>query len=375
MNVFNVLNRVLKAVFCPITDEGIKALCAGVDGCEGGVNRSRLGRCKQIRTLDIRGTAVTKKGVQMILENLQHLNKFKSDCQIQVMADLLRGPLQHRVPQCVSNLTSLGNSSLRGRRFDFGCNVVCQRGDIQLVAKACCSVNKANIDTSYLNCDNRNDTVMEILQLKTVSTFTIEGGFEENSTLTFDGGIVPVLRKFSSTLTSLTFKFLNSPLNILTIVEHCPKLEKLKIEHCMLNDDMHSEEETAASTCKRVKTDWVLENLKTLKVSYCEDLSAEHFSVLLLSPKLNNLWCECNSLQMDDYFCRASSVHQCQNLQTLFFRLESGITKRGIDCLMNERNCLEEIFLFSCKSIEDSDVLNWSRLAREKNWDAVFLYD
>ena len=66
--------RVLEAQCCPVTDNGIRGLCVSVDDL-GEANPGH-GQCKSIHTLDIYGTKVTIKGVQLALENLSDLKDF-----------------------------------------------------------------------------------------------------------------------------------------------------------------------------------------------------------------------------------------------------------------------------------------------------------
>ena len=77
----------------------------------GRLNTTRFCKCKFIDTLDVCGTNVTKTDVEIILVTLPKLKYWKSDYQMQMLADLLRGPLDKNVP-CITNLNSLSNCIL-----------------------------------------------------------------------------------------------------------------------------------------------------------------------------------------------------------------------------------------------------------------------
>ena len=167
-NIFH-LSRVLEARHCQaVTDDGIKGLCVSVDDF-GRANAGR-GQCKSIYTLDIFGTNVTNKGIQMALENLPDLKIFDFDYQIQVLAELLRGPSRKNLG-CLQNLTSLHNISSTG--VD---STVCQRGDIELVAATFVSANKVRIDgNAFVRNGHTDVTVLGLLKFEKLNILHLEG--------------------------------------------------------------------------------------------------------------------------------------------------------------------------------------------------------
>ena len=360
------LLRVLEARRCPVTDVGIKGLCVSVD--DGEVNAG-LGQCKSLHTLDIFGTKVTTKGVEMALENLPDLKVFDCNYQIQVLADMLRGP-SHKNLRCLQNLTSLRND---GWSID---RIFCQRGDIELVAATCVSVNKVRIDPNVIVQNaHTNATVLELLKLKKLCEFHINGDWLDvmkSSELTFNGGILPLLKHFP--LTSLTIENLNTdtPVNIRAIVENCPKLQTLNISCCKISPHQRSEDEPNPS--KRMKTNLVLENLKTLKLRKCFDLTVEDFDLLLASPALEELSLSYIDLPIDDSLRKATNFHQFRHLQRLEFFFVSLVTKAGINLLMNDGCPLKVIKVDYCISLNVTDVEEWKGKAREKNWNFVSLF-
>ena len=356
----------MEAQGCPnVTDVGMKGLCVSVD--DGKANAG-LGQCKSIHTLDIFATQVTIKGVQLALENLPDLNDFDFEYPIQVLAELLRGPSRKNLG-CLQNLTSLHNISSTG--VD---STVCQRGDIELVAAACVSVNKMWIFVEMI-LDGpvfTDATLLELLKLKSLRELCIEGDARGGIELTFNGGILPLLKHFGNSLTSLSLEYLFSVVvNVRAIVENCPKLQTLNISYCNISPSLRLEKEPNNS--KRLKTNLVLENLKTLKLHSCEGLTSKDLDLLLASPALEEFSLSCIDFPIDLSIRKAANLHQFRNLQRLMFYYFDRFNIKGcIDLLMNGGNSLKRIKLVGCRLLKLEDVEEWKRVALEKNWDVNF---
>ena len=359
----------MEARNCPVTDVGIKGLCVSID--DFGKENVGLGQCKSLQTLDIFGTKVTIKGVQLALENLPDLKDFDFDYQIQVLANLLRGPARKNLP-CVPNLTSLHN--IGSMRVD---STVCQRGDIELVAAACLSVNKVHIDSDAIVKNGQTDvTVLELLKLQKLCEFRIEGDWMDevnDCELTFNGGVLPLLKHFSSSLTSLSIECLsNIVVNIRAIVENCPKLQTLKISDCKISPPIRLEDEPNPS--KRMKTNFVFENLTTLELIGCDDLTSGDLDLLLASPALKELKLWRINFPFDDCLQKAANLHNFRNLKYLHFSFVVHVTKAGIDLLMIDDCPLKAIELFHCQLLNVADIEEWKGVALEKNWNVVFQF-
>ena len=348
-----------------MTDDGIKGLCVSVDDL--GKENAGLGQCKSIHTLDIYGTKVTIKGVQLALENLPELNDFNCNNEIQVLANLLRGPSRNNL-RGLPNLSSLHNM---GCWFD---RIVCQRGDIELVAARCVSVNKVHINGGVIVRNRHTDvTVLELLKLEKHCQLHFEGLEGE---LTFNGGILPLLKHFSNSLTSLSIEFVFHSailVNIGAIVENCPKLQTLKISFCTISPPVRSEDDPNPS--KRLKKNLVLKNLKILELDECDGLTSEDLDLFLASPLLEELSISSIRLPIDESLRKAANLHQFPYLQRLNFSFLDQVTKEGIDLLMIDDNPLKMIGLFWCKLLKEEDVVEWKRVTREKNWDVAFRFN
>ena len=145
------------------------------------------------------------------------------------MAELLREPSRKNF-RCLPNLTSLHNLV-----FTDVDTPVCQRGDIELVASTCVSVNKVSIrDNRVVKTEQADVLLLELRKLEKICELRMEN-YRREATWTFNGGILPLMKHFSRSLTYLALLHLNTPINISSIVENCPKLKTLILYYCKVS--------------------------------------------------------------------------------------------------------------------------------------------
>ena len=339
----------------------------------GGTN-AQVGKCKSIQTLDIFGTKVSKKGIQLVLENLLDLKVFDCSYQIQDLAELLRGPL-HKMTNPQPETKRLQLTSLH----NFGKNhleILCRKGDIELVATTFPSVSKINIYAKFLDSiavKNEDKSLLELLKLKNLCELRMQGGKLCDRKITFHVHCLPILRQFSDSLTSLTidnFYHLYHPkfqINTPAIVKSCPNLQSLELNDVTISSGAQSQAESNSST--GVMTKPVLKNLKTLSLSQCRQITSEDLDLLLASPGLRELSLSQIALPIDGSLVKAANLHHFSNLERLWLKSLSGITKAGIDLLMNDGNCLQMIHLKGCEKLNLGDYEEWRKLARKFKWE------
>ena len=293
-----------------LTDAGIKGLCNNI---------------VSIETLDILGTRVTKKGIRMVLESLPSLKILYCDFPTQLLAELSGTPLERM---------------------------------------------RSSVSKIFLSSIVSDNELLELLKLKSLSELhfpCLLGNFG----VTFNGGILPLLKQFGSSLTSLTISnVFECPINIRAIVENCHKLESLSLNFIWTISTGQSEDELKPS--KRMKTDPLLENLKTLDLRYCRNLRSDDLDLLLASPALEKLTLQGIDSVNDVTFQKAENIHQFRNLEYLKLHCRN-VTTKVIDMLMNDANPLNKIEIFCCQSWPREDFRNWESTVREKSWDCVFL--
>ena len=293
---------------CPVTDAGIKGLCSNI---------------QSIETLDIFRTGVTKNGIRMVLDSLPSLKVFCCNLPTELLAELSGTPLE---------------------RF------------------------RSSVSKIFMNSIFNNKELLELLKMKSLSELHFSyllGNFG----VTFNGGILPLLKQFDS-LTSLSIKCIfECPINIRAIVENCHKLESLSLNFIVTSSTGQSEDEL-------MKTDPVLENLKTLELMYCDDLTSDDLDLLLASPALEKLTLQGIDSVNDVTFQKAENIHQFRNLEYLKLHCRN-VTTKVIDMLMNDANPLKIIQICQlqncrCNSWSRKDIRNWESTVREKSWNCVF---
>ena len=228
----------LDARFCPVTDAGIKGLCVIVHdfGDPSGV----LSKCNCIETLDIFGTKISKTGIEMVLTNLPKLKMFQCNFVTELLCELRGTALEH-LRYSTNNIT--------------------------------------------LNRGMSDGSVGHLLKLEKIRELNIEV-FEDMGDVTFIGGFLPVLNQFGSCLIQLTIKnIFNIAINIPAIVKYFQKLESLTLS----NIDAHNYSKDEPIDNKRIKTEYVLPNLRKLKVIQCYSLQPETLNLLLASPLLEKI--------------------------------------------------------------------------------------
>ena len=216
--------------FCSkITDAEIKGLCVS-------------GICKSIEGLWIRGTQITKKGIQIALKHLHFLRALKVSNHYG--DEYLEGCVSSVPVQIIAEMISdLQDSDLK-RKYSLNCLcnfAVCDllghmtyiNGSLGLVASLCPFVTFLNID---LETDMTDRDLLELLSLSLENVNRLEihdfcAPSLRDHEVTFEDGVVPLLKKFGSSLERLVLSNLKgvTAVNIPMIIDFCPKLKSLDI--------------------------------------------------------------------------------------------------------------------------------------------------
>ncbi len=363
-----------------ITDAGIQGLCVSVNHL--GEEDQRLGQCKSIETLFIGGTRITKKGVQIALRNLPCLKQCKTDhhrVPVQFLAEM------HQPDWNIKRLKDIRKYSLDSLYLgdwilndDTHYSIPYSSGSLGLVASLCPSVTsvKVKLLTGLTDSD-----LLGLLCLENVNVLDIHG-YDVNTTVTFEGGVVPLLKGFGSSLKKLVLCCLKA-VNIRAIIDYCPKLQSLWLALNESYSTTVSAKEDAepyhhSKRCRMEQKPSVLKNLEKLRVFYpleSEDPSGEakissgDLLSLLSSPSLIDIEIfHCDNLT-DYIFERASEIHQFLSLEKLTVCRCQSLTRRGIDVVMNKKTPLKTIEIWNCDNITDEDIDFWISNADSENWD------
>jgi hypothetical protein len=218
----------------------------------------------------------------------------------------------------------------------------------------------------------KNADLLSILSLKTLYVLSIylDNGFSNrfDESVTFDRGILPLLKSFGKSLTLLQIEGRVLDIDISAIIRFCPNLHTLSLSR--------SRELPRVANLERAQVNTkipVLLHLRKLRLdggSYDQHsfVSPENLLKLLSSPSLSFVSLGyCNTLT-DAILQNANDLHSFRNLEFLIIHHCNSVTKQGIDVFMQENNPLEVIDFSRCGNITDEDVNNWKAIATEMNW-------
>jgi hypothetical protein len=223
--------------------------------------------------------------------------------------------------------------------------------------------------------------LLGLLSLENVNVLEIYGN-DVNTTVTFEGGVVPLLKGFGSSLKDLKLSCLKD-VNIRAIIDFCPKLQSLWLAlkesySTTVRAKEDAEPYHHSKRCRMEQKPSVLKNLEKLRVFYpleSEDPSGEakissgDLLSLLSSPSLIDIEIfHCDNLT-DYIFERASEIHQFLSLEKLTVCRCQSLTRRGIDVVMNKKTPLKTIEIWNCDNITDEDIDFWISNADSENWD------
>jgi hypothetical protein len=182
--------------------------------------------------------------------------------------------------------------------------------------------------------------------------------------------VIPLLKANGNLLVSLKLKKFND-VDFHSIVEFCPNLNSLVIDHCVCCEIPVGEQDSSVRW-KRIKVERpILKKLEVLRLIF-SSVDSESLLLLLSSPSLRGLEItDCFELT-DDILERAALLHDFRNLEKLELAYCDSLTKKGIDLLMNDSNSIKEMSLQF--DVEHSELVSaenineWKEKSEQKNW-------
>jgi hypothetical protein len=329
-----------------VTDVGIQWLCSStIDNQEvhGGT-----GKCKSLEVLKVQNCCnVTKKGIQVALENLPLLKVLHHQLTFDVLVELA----QKTVNQDVPNVPTFPLSVLRVYEQQLRDKEEYTIGSIGKALSLCPSLVRLDIRLVKKITDS---DLLGITTLKMLRELTLYRWIGEVIDVTFDGGVDPLLVVIGSSLTYLNLSCFRI-VNFSAIIEYCPNLGCLTSHLYMpLLCFPIILKQLFRTECRREK--FCLSQLERLDVEYCPTISSSDIWLgLLSSPFLTyvNIYF-CDSLT-DDVFQNATKNGRFQNLETLYLTKCNSITYRGIDALMTDANPIRFLITRDCKNLIKAD--------------------
>ncbi len=327
--------------------------------------KCRLGKVASVNLLDNYLSLVPRLPLKvLILINLPHLNYLDDQSVIQALADMHRPEADNLSIRPKSY--ALIQMCLVERK-DSTLHVPYKTDDLRLVAPLCQLVTDLNI---WVQVGVTDADLLSLMVLKRLSKLRVScaPNGSHRCSITFDGGLAPLLKVRGRSLISLELVNLPISIHLAIIVECCPNLKLLVLEGCTYSTP-------ARIISKRMKNGFVLNHLEQLKIEgnfvFDQALSLFMPTNSFSSSSAPSLKClsvlHCDNLN-DDVIQEICQFHPFTNLEYLYFSDCSFVTKKGIDLFMNEDNALKRVKIYSCEMVTDEDFAVWKRKVKENNW-------
>ena len=344
---------------------------AGIEGLCGDINNG----CKSIFALRIKETQVTKLGVKMALVNLPALGTLVCDFSIgQVLEEMHSMNAQHDQPIIPQySLTALNYHQTKDETPYIS-------GSVKLAASLCySSVIKVEIDI----VKGLGDTdLLGLLLLKNLRELMIVNPSDNECQITFDGGIVPVLKAVGGSLNLLKLHGLEMYMNLSAIDYFCPNLCHVFLENNLhYTLVQHPEEvspiETQRPMFKKLETMHLHSSYETLPEwdheleVYLQPLHVISPNIVLLllsSPVLNYVSIGCCNNLSDDLLQQANNIHGFENLEQLELLSCKSLTDKGFDVFMNGNNPLKMITHGGCDLLTAEYLEECRKKIDNNNW-------
>ena len=304
--------------------------------------RAQCGQCKSLRELHIHCPKVTKKGLQIALKNLPHLQILDHENLFEALTEFHQNN-QQPLPQY-----SLVDLKLGPVMSEY------RKGSLKLVASICPSVTKVDLGQTANHITD--EELLGLFELKTLHELSIKYLYIDNS-ITFDGGLVPLFKAHGISLQTLSISSSLLVVDLSLLMELCPNLRILELNTGFRQTD----------NSERTKTGF--KQLEILKISIkigSPPVPSENF-VGLLPASLTSLYIDSCSTLTDDILQQVFAIHSFPNLRELRFSC-CNVSKKGIDLFMNETNALASIDINACNVTEENGA-EWRKMASQNNWE------
>ena len=323
-----------------------KALVRGADeDAEDKRMRTQCGQCKSLRELHIHCPKVTKKGLQIALKNLPHLQILDHENLFEALTEFHQNN-QQPLPQY-----SLVNLKLGPVMPEY------RNDSLKFVASICPLVTKVDLHFQLIGIRITDEHLLGLLELETLHQLSIKYYSYIDFSITFDGGLVPVFKAHGIFLQTLSISGSCLVVDLGLLMELCPNLRVLELNTGFRQTD----------NSERTKTGF--KQLEILKISITigsPPVPSENF-VGLLPASLTSLYIDSCSTLTDDILQQVFAIHSFPNLRELRFSC-CNVSKKGIDLFMNETNALESIDINACNVTEENGA-EWRNMASQNNWE------
>jgi hypothetical protein len=308
---------------------------------------------KTLEELLVNCAAITKRGIKMAVENFPALKVVGNCSTFDVLVEVAQSAAQAQ-PHKNSSFTRLAIIHSAG---------VYTSGQLGSVVRYCPSLFEMIIEfkVGLTDTDLFCLTSLKNLQILKLLNHRRNSYGEE---ITFDKGLVPVLKVIGSSLKVLYLSYFQF-VDIWTIVKFCPNLMSLTFDNQCQSLSVLSEKEIIELRNEKGRV--YFKDLKVLRCGY--NLSNDILFDLLSIPLLESV---------DIDFCDALTDNLLQNVMANGFlknlkllRLQSChlVTKQGLDELAIKDNILKKIRIYFCEKLTGDNVFEWHKIACDQNWE------
>jgi hypothetical protein len=336
-----------------VTNTGIQWLC-NVD--YPGMGNGKSGLCETIKKLCICYTGVTQQGIQVALTHLQSLNILENFYILEALVELSSPTIDSKPPGLYNNNIFSISTLYTSPDKPYISNSIC------FALSLCHSVNHVLIHVTKGLKDSDLLCLMSLKVLRKLKIFKSNFWVPNDTEITFDGGVAPLLKVFGRSLETLALECFDL-IRISAIIDFCPNLNFLCIR------DVTGSLENERHLFQSEKKPPVFKELKQL---FCIlDVPVDILLFLLSSPSLEHIGISCCDVLTDEILLETIKCqHRLNNLKKFELDKCDSVTKLGIDALLrSDFNPLEVIDIYRCKNIVDQNYADWKSLIGNKNWN------
>ncbi|XP_046457781.1 uncharacterized protein LOC124204698 isoform X4 [Daphnia pulex] len=336
-----------------VTNTGIQWLC-NVD--YPGMGNGKSGLCETIKKLCICYTGVTQQGIQVALTHLQSLNILENFYILEALVELSSPTIDSKPPGLYNNNIFSISTLYTSPDKPYISN------GLHLALSLCHSVTVVLIHLTKGLKDSDLLCLMSLKVLRKLKIFKCNFWVPNDTEITFDGGVAPLLKVFGRSLETLALECIDL-IRISTIIDFCPNL------YALYMSDVTGSLENERHLFQSEKKQPVFKELKQLICIL--DVPVDILLFLFSSPSLEHIVISCCDVLTDEILLETVKCqHRLNNLKKFELDKCDSVTKRGIDALLRSGcNPLEVIDIYRCKNIVDKNYADWNSLIVRKNWN------
>ena len=320
------------------------------------------GNCKSIVYLNVEHTAVTTVGARLAIKNLPKLKIFQCRCcSVQAIAELFD------TAAASGSHSSLQQSDDGGDQHLPLMNLFCTssnklpyvRGALAAAVQFCPFI----VDVHLFRVKQFFDKDLRVLlNLKQLHSLTLQDRMD----ISFDGGILPILRKFGSKSLE-KFDVRGPEVDVSAIAQHCPKLRSLTlIEICRY---IQSPPQSSKPRQYQLNLECLLVVNFDWPNSTRSPSSADLSILLISSPSLMSITM-CGIVTLTDQLIeRVAIFHGFPKLNNVDVEYCDTLTTNAIDILLSLKSPITGIVIGRCEELDEEDVDEWNEMAQKNNWD------